>query len=162
MNFNMIKRFSAFILLCVAQAASSAMLLPAISQGQILSRGDLFGPGAPPPMAGIEIGIGQHSEMGILACDCNSTFTGGTGKGLIGSLFFELPLDYEWAIGVKAGIDFKNFSTVTALTEIVVVVHADSQTSTQPLYVNRTANIKTTYLDFAPYVQYQFFRMGPF
>ena len=112
---------------------------------------------------GIEIGVGQHSEMGTADCDCGSQFTGGTGTGLIGSLFFELPLDYEWAIGVKAGIDFKNFSTTSNVSQVVVVVPpSGSNPDTTALPVNLVANIKTTYLDFAPYVQYQFFRMGPF
>ncbi len=122
-----------------------------------------FGPGAPPPLAGIEIGIGQHAEIGTLDCDCGSSFKSGSGDGLVASLFFELPLDYSWAIGIKAGIDFKNFSTVAPATDLVVVAAPNSsQDTTLPMNVSRTANIKTTYLDFAPYAQYQFFRMGPF
>jgi hypothetical protein len=74
---------------------------PAV-KGQILSRGNLFGPGAPPPMVGIEIGLGQHTEQGNLACDCGANFSGGTGTGLLGNLLFELPLDYDWAVGIKA------------------------------------------------------------
>ncbi len=159
-GFEIIKRFSAlalvwgFAMLCLPMGTAHA---------QLLSRGDLFGPGAPPPLAGIEIGFGQHSEMGALDCDCGSQFTGGTGTGLLGSLFFELPLDYQWAIGIKAGIDFKNFSTTTPLNDVVAVqVPNVSTPDTAVLPVTRTANVKTTYLDFAPYVQYQFFRMGPF
>jgi Outer membrane protein beta-barrel domain len=150
-----IKRFALMLLLTVGWMPSA--------QAQILSRGDLFGPGAPPPLVGIEIGVGQHSEIGIADCDCGSTFSGGTGTGLIGSLFFELPLDYEWAIGIKGGIDFKNFSTTENVNELVVVQPSDSaQPISANINDNHTAIIKTTYLDFAPYVQYQFFRMGPF
>jgi hypothetical protein len=158
MKYKMIKRFSVLVILvCVAQAS-----LPAMSSAQIISHGDLFGPGAPPPLAGIEIGIGQHSEMGTAICTCNSIFTGGNGKGLLASLFFELPLDYEWAIGVKGGIDFKNFSTTSNVPQVVVVEENSNNSETTTLPVNLVANIKTTYLDFAPYAQYQFFRMGPF
>lgn len=82
------------------------------------------------------------------------------GHGTDRLVAFQLPLDYEWAIGIKGGIDFKNFSTTQNVNENVVVV-ADS---TYPANINdnHTAVIKTTYLDFAPYLQYQFFRMGPF
>ncbi len=101
--------------------------------------------------------------MGTAVCTCNSLFAGGSGTGLIGSLFFELPLDYEWAIGIKGGIDFKNFSTTENMNETVVVVPSDSSTPIAAnINDNHVAIIKTTYLDFAPYVQYQFFRMGPF
>ena len=101
--------------------------------------------------------IRKWELLSVLATPC---FSGGSGTGLIGSLLFELPLDYEWAIGIKGGIDFKNFSTTQNVNENVVVV-ADS---TYPANINdnHTAVIKTTYLDFAPYLQYQFFRMGPF
>ena len=112
-------------------------------------------------MFGIEIGFGQHSEMGTLDCNCGSTFPDGTGTGLLGSLFFELPIDYEWAIGIKGGIDFKNFSTTTNVNEVAVLELPDSNHAVS-VNDNRVANVKTTYLDFAPYVQYQFFRIGPF
>jgi hypothetical protein len=157
MKYKMIKRFSALLLLVIVAQAS----LPA-ARAQILSRGDLFGPGAPPPLVGIEIGLGQHAEMGNLLCSCGSTFTGGTGKGLLAQIFFELPLDYEWAIGIKGGIDFKNFSTTTSANEVVNVQLPDSGNETARVYDLNTANIKTTYIDFAPYAQYQFYRMGPF
>jgi hypothetical protein len=135
---------------------------PAV-KGQILSRGNLFGPGAPPPMVGIEIGLGQHTEQGNLACDCGANFSGGTGTGLLGNLLFELPLDYDWAIGVKAGIDFKNFSTTGIVNDVVIVEPANtSQYDTVSMNISRVGTIKATYLSFAPYVQYQFFRMGPF
>jgi hypothetical protein len=135
---------------------------PAV-KGQILSRGNLFGPGAPPPMVGIEIGLGQHTEQGNLACDCGANFSGGTGTGLLGNLLFELPLDYDWAIGVKAGIDFKNFSTTGVVNDVVIVEPANSsQYDTVSMNISRVGTIKATYLSFAPYVQYQFFRMGPF
>jgi len=149
-----------YILLLLATAAAFPYRE---AHAQLLSRGNLFGPGAPPPMIGIEIGFGQHTEQGNLACDCGSNFTGGTGTGFIGNLLFELPLDYDWAIGIKGGIDFKNFKTTTIVNDIVVVEPSNSsQYDTTSMFVNRIGTIKATYLSFAPYVQYQFFRMGPF
>ncbi len=161
MKYKIMKRFSALILL----AGMAQAFLPVTSaHAQILSRGDLFGPGAPPPMVGIEIGIGKHAEIGTLDCSCGSQFTGGTGTGLLGSLFFELPIDYEWTIGIKAGIDFKNFSTTSPAEEQVVVPIPKTVNEDTNLLVSdsRIGSVKTTYIDFAPYVQYQFFRMGPF
>ncbi len=162
MKYELTNRISILALLVLALG-----LLPRlapVAHAQILSRGNLFGPGAPPPMAGIEIGFGQHAEQGNLQCDCGSNFTTGTGTGLLGSLLFELPLDYTWAIGIKGGVDFKNFSTNGTINEVVIVIPPDPQLQpdTTAMYVQRTGKITATYLGFAPYVQYQFFRMGPF
>ena len=133
-------------------------------RAQIISHGDLFGPGAPPPMVGIELGLGQHSQIGTMQCTCNSLFSGGNGKGFIGSLFFELPIDYEWAVGIKGGIDFKNFSTTTSAgTNIdTVVFEQGGRDSAVEISDYQNLSVKTTYFNVAPYVQYQFFRMGPF
>lgn len=135
--------------------------LPA-AHAQILSRGNLFGPGAPPPMAGVEIGFGQHTQQGTLDCNCGALFNGGTGTGVLGSLLFELPLDYEWAIGIKTGVDFKNFKTTTNLAEDVIVELPNGDTAPVNMVMTRIGQLKATYFDVAPYGQYQFFRMGPF
>ncbi|MFI5201755.1 MAG: outer membrane beta-barrel protein, partial [Candidatus Kapaibacterium sp.] len=149
------------LLTILAWWAASA---PPTAQAQILSRGNLFGPGATPPMVGIEIGFGQHAEQGNLLCDCGANFKTGTGTGLLGSLLFELPLTYEWAVGIKAGIDFKNFNTDANENEVVIIVPSgnSSELDTVSMYVHRTGKVTATYLGFTPYVQYQFFRMGPF
>lgn len=158
MKYEMKKHILAPMLLLVA----AVFCAPAV-KAQILSRGNLFGPGAPPPMAGIEIGFGQHAEQGNLHCDCGADFASGTGTGLIGSVLFELPLDYEWAIGVKANIDFKNLTTSENLNQTVIVVQRNStQLDTLDMYLQRIGKITATYVGFAPYAQYQFFRMGPF
>src|SRR4051812_30058623 len=96
----LVKRTSFAIVLCGGMYASN-------SQAQILSHGDLFGPGAPPPMIGIELGLGTHQQQGTYNAACGCTFANGSGEGFLGNLVFELPLDYEWALGAKAGIDFK-------------------------------------------------------
>jgi hypothetical protein len=150
MKHKIMNRFCIPALCCIALA-----FVPARGYAQILSRGDLFGPGAPPPMVGIEIGVGQHSEMGTADCDCGAQFTGGNGTGLIGSLLFELPLDYAWAIGIKGGIDFKNFTTTNnQYDQVILPIPNTSILDTTSVPVNRVADIKTTYLDFAPYLQY--------
>jgi hypothetical protein len=132
------------------------------AHAQILSRGNLFGPGAPPPMVGVEIGFGQHAQQGTLDCNCGALFNGGTGTGLLGSLLFELPIDYEWAVGIKGGIDFKNFQTTTNLAENAIVELTNGDTAPVNMVMTRIGKLKATYLDIAPYGQYQFFRMGPF
>ena len=43
-------------------------------RAQILSRGDLFGPGAPPPMIGVELGLGTHSQNGKFRQSANANF----------------------------------------------------------------------------------------
>jgi|SRR5665213_2334941 len=161
MKHEMKNRFSALTVLMLVTIACWAA--PPAAHAQILSRGNLFGPGATPPLVGVEIGFGQHAEQGNLHCDCGADFQSGTGTGLLGSLLFELPLDYEWAIGIKTSIDFKNLTTNENLNQTVIVVQQNSTIyDTVPMYVQRIGKITATYLSFAPYAQYQFFRMGPF
>ena len=139
------------------------ILSPVSADAQFLSHGDLFGPGAPPPMIGIEVGLGKHAQQGTFNANCFCTFQNGTGTGFMGSLVFEVPLDYEWAIGVKGGIDFKNTTSTTPVFDTVVISATGSQNDTLPsLLINRIGDVKTTYLALSPYIQYQFFRMGPF
>jgi hypothetical protein len=145
----------------VAMAAIAAFQTR--SDAQILSRGDLFGPGAPPPMVGIEFGLGKHQQQGTFDADCGCTFENGTGTGFLGNLLFELPLDYEWALGIKAGIDFKNTTSRRAVFDTAVIEFPEEESDTvSALGFDRVGDVKATYLNFSPFVQYQFFRMGPF
>lgn len=139
-----------------------ALFVPAIGHAQIISRGDLFGPGAPPPFAGVEVGLGKHAQQGFFDASCGCKFENGEGSGLIASAFFELPLDYEWAIGLKGSFDAKNTSSAVSLNDTAVVQDNSGHTDTAVLNVNRTSAISTRYIVVAPYAQYQFFRMGPF
>jgi hypothetical protein len=133
------------------------------ASAQLLSSGDLFGPGAPPPMLGIEIGLGEHQQLGTFDCDCGSSFGQGSGTGFLGSILFELPIDYEWAVGFKGSIDFKNISSTIGTNDTVVFNDPLDQKVTIPVFpMDRNAYVQTTYVDLTPYVQYQFFRMGPF
>jgi hypothetical protein len=133
------------------------------ANAQILSSGDLFGPGAPPPIVGIEVGVGEHQQQGTFDCDCGASFGVGSGSGFLGSLVFELPIDYSWAIGIKGGIDFKNITGTIGVIDTAIINDVANQNDTiDALSLNRVAYVKTTYLNFSPYVQYQFFRMGPF
>lgn len=137
--------------------------LASISEAQILSRGDLLGPGAPPPMVGIEFGLGKHQQQGTYNADCGCVFEDGTGTGFMGNLLFELPLDYEWALGIKAGMDFKNTTSHRAVFDTAVIEFAQDESDTvSALGFDRVGDVKATYLNFSPFVQYQFFRMGPF
>ncbi len=151
--------------LLVIVAATVLGLRPA--HAQMLSRGDLFGPGAPPPMVAIEVGLGKHQQQGTYDAACGCTFQDGTGSGLFGSIAFELPLDYEWAIGLKGGIDFKNTASTTAITDQAIISNPNTGTTDtgytlSGMSIDRVGTVKTTYAVLNPYVQYQFFRMGPF
>ncbi|HET6401597.1 MAG TPA: hypothetical protein VFH95_09380 [Candidatus Kapabacteria bacterium] len=162
MTYEMTKRFGTLMRASAAMLLLFAWCAPSTAHAQILSRGNLFGPGAPPPMVGVEIGFGQHAQQGTLDCNCGALFTGGTGTGLLGSVLFELPVNYEWAIGIKGGIDFKNFKTTTDLPENVIVELPNGDTAPVNMVMTRLGQLKATYFDVAPYGQYQFFRMGPF
>jgi hypothetical protein len=132
------------------------------ANAQIISHGDLFGPGAPPPQFGVELGLASHHQAGtyLAACDCE--FVGGTGTGFIGNIFFELPLNYEWVIGLKAGINFMNTSSRTSIREQAFILYQGGSDSEGTVTFDRVGDIKTTYLTFTPFVKYQFFRLGPF
>src|SRR5438094_642147 len=85
----MFKRTSFALLVALGPGGAST------SHAQILSHGDLFGPGAPPPMVGIELGVGKHTQQGTYLAACGCTFQNGSGAGFMGNLVFELPLDYD-------------------------------------------------------------------
>jgi hypothetical protein len=115
-------------------------------------------------MIGLEVGLGTHQQQGTYDASCGCTFESGTGTGFLGSLVFELPLDYEWAVGLKGGIDFKNTSGTKHVIDTAIIVDQtnDEIDTLTPWDLNRIGNVKTTYVNFTPFVQYQFFRMGPF
>jgi hypothetical protein len=151
-----LKFFAALPLLALSFFASPG-------KAQIISRGDLFGPGAPPPMFGVEIGLGKHSQQGSFQASCGCTFDQGDGNGILGDLFFELPIDYEWAVGLKAGYDHKHVTSNAVVSEVAVVQDAAGNTDTAIFSdIGRTSSVTTKYIIVEPYAQYQFFRMGPF
>jgi hypothetical protein len=138
-------------------AASSA-------DAQLFSRGDLFGPGALPPMFSIEGGFGQHVQSGTFDCDCGATFEGQSANGFLANLMYELPLDYSWVIGLKGGIDFKGLkgSQVKNETVVVTVAPKDDTLLIRNVNIDRTDKVDLTYLGFSPFIKYQFSRVGPF
>lgn len=134
------------------------------AQAQLLSRGDLFGPGALPPMLSIEGGFGMHSEQGSYQAECDCEFKDQRGNGFLGNIMYELPLDYTWVIGVKGGIDFKkNKGSVLLREEAVIRDEANGDS----LYLDtrtfdRVGEISANYIGFSPFIKYQFARIGPF
>src|SRR5207237_9698023 len=104
-----------------------------------------------------------HAQQGSFLASCGCSFENGTGNGFMVAALFELPIDYEWAIGLKAGVDWKNTSGTVPQTEKAVIQYGFGDTVTvNDLAVDRKSTVSTTYVNVAPYVQYQFFRMGPF
>lgn len=147
----------------ITLAILTLTLLTSVAQGQILSRGDLFGPGAPPARAGVELGVGLNRQEGTFLAACNCEFADGKGTGFIANLVFELPLSYDWAISFKAGIN-----AMSTASDVVIVDNAtiryepgDSIASVK-IKFNRHGDVSATYLTFIPGVKYQFFRGGPF
>lgn len=130
---------------------------------QILSRGDFFGPGSLPPTVGVELGLGLHRQEGSFQAICDCNFTGGTGQGLLAALTFNLPLDYEWSVGLKAGIDFKGFKTETFLIENGILRYqVNDSPATVRVKFRRNGDVSATYFTVAPAIKYQFLRGGPF
>jgi hypothetical protein len=143
------------------------MLLVAPLRAQILSRGDLFGPGAPPPMIGVELGLGQHMQNGTFQAICQCEFAQATGIGFLAGLLFELPVSYQWTFGLGVKFDFKGYTAVTSVTDQVSVTYTSSipghdSVSSGQLPLERDGKIKETFLVLAPFIRYEFFRNGPF
>ena len=144
---------------------SGASFVAQDANAQLFSRGDLFGPGALPPMFSIEGAFGQHIQGGSYDCDCGAVFTGQTDNGFLANLMYELPLDYSWVIGLKGGIDFKGLKGDRIMNEDMVVTWRNAGDSlsldlNEP--INRTVTVNLTYVGFTPFVKYQFARVGPF
>ncbi|HYM20786.1 MAG TPA: outer membrane beta-barrel protein [Candidatus Kapabacteria bacterium] len=136
------------------------------THAQILSTGDLFGPGAPPPMIGVELGLGSHIQQGTYQASCQCTFSGGSFSGFLGGLLFELPLDYEWTIGMGLKFDFKGLNNSTIVkdnTAIEVLAgSSDSVVYVNGLAYNRIGTVRETFFSIDPFVRYEFYRNGPF
>lgn len=142
----------------------SALFLTKDADAQILSRGDLFGPGALPPMLSIEGGFGMHTQSGSFLAACQCEFDQQKGNGFLLNLMYELPLDYTWVIGLKGGVDFKKTLGRVEKNENAVVRFEGKQDSLAiaNLRFDRNGTISATYAGFAPFVKYQFARLGPF
>ncbi|MDP4230800.1 MAG: outer membrane beta-barrel protein [Bacteroidota bacterium] len=139
------------------------LLLAAPLHGQILSRGDLFGPGAPPPMIGVELGLGSHQQNGTFQAICKCEFPAASGTAFLGGLLFELPVSYEWTFGLGVKVDFKGYSSSTTVNDTATVTNnATAEVGSGSFYFQRNGSIKETFLVFAPFVRYEFFRNGPF
>ena len=132
-------------------------------RAQILSRGDLFGPGAPPPMIGIELGLGSHMQSGTFQAICQCEFASGSGNGFLGGLLFELPVSYEWTFGFGIKFDFKNFTTSRVIHDTAVITYVEKDSiASGPFGFTRIGSVKETFLVLAPFIRYEFFRNGPF
>ncbi|MFI5263388.1 MAG: outer membrane beta-barrel protein [Candidatus Kapaibacterium sp.] len=143
------------------------MVLAAPLEAQILSRGDLFGPGAPPPMIGVELGLGQHTQNGTFQAICQCQFSNASGNGFLAGLLFELPVSYEWTIGLGVKFDFKGYTATTNVLETATVTFSsptnpNDSVSTGGLGIERDAKIRETFLVLAPFLRYEFARNGPF
>jgi hypothetical protein len=138
-------------------------MLSAPLQAQILSRGDLFGPGAPPPMIGVELGLGLHTQEGQFQADCGCTFPSGSGNGFLGGLLFELPVSYQWTFGLGLKFDLKGYKTSVFVTDTATIYYtANDSVSRGNIDFQRNGTVKETFFTLAPFVRYDFFRNGPF
>lgn len=143
-----------------------ALLLGCASTGygQILSRGDFFGPGAPPARAGVELGLGLQTQSGSFLADCRCEFPDGKGSGFLANLVFELPVNYELAFSLKAGISFFHTIGDVPINDTATIVFSSPVDSITfgTIKFNRNGDVKATYFMLTPGVRYQFFRGGPF
>jgi hypothetical protein len=148
---------------CIVGLALLLLLAASPLRAQILSRGDLFGPGAPPPMIGVELGIGTHIQDGTFQAICKCQFDGGSGNGFIGGLLFELPISYEWTFGIGLKFDFKSFTTTANVQDTATITNSvTNDVASGSSTYERDGSVKETFLVVAPFVRYEFFRNGPF
>jgi hypothetical protein len=141
----------------------AALFVPS-AQAQLLSRGDLFGPGAPPPMIGVELGLGMHSQMGTYRAACQCEFTDGSQSGFLGGLLFELPLSYEWTVGLGAKFDFGGLNNSTLISDTATIRFDNPLDSVAYgiIKFQRLGTVRMTTLILNPFVKYEFYRGGPF
>lgn len=133
------------------------------ADAQILSRGDLFGPGAPPPLLGPEVGFGANSQIGSFNALCNCEFAEGKGAAFLLGGLYELPLDYNWAIGAKLNYNSRRTtSNVIKREKSVLTSIANDSSFTGTITFERVGNVVTNYATIVPYVRYAFYRNGPF
>lgn len=148
----------------IAGLALVILLSAPALRAQILSRGDLFGPGAPPPMIGVELGFGQHLQTGTYQAICQCEFpSGAAGIGFLGGLLFELPVSYEWTFGLGLKFDFKGYvSTVDVVDQATIRYLPGDSVSSGSFPLQREGTIKETFFVIAPFARYEFFRNGLF
>jgi hypothetical protein len=147
----------------ISLAVLAVIMFTSATYAQIFSRGDLLGPGAPPARAGVELGIGLNRQEGTFQAACQCEFADGKGTGFIGNLVFELPLNYDWAVTFKVGMNAMSTSSDELVVDNATIRYepGDSLASGQ-IKFNRHGDVSTSYLTFLPGVKYQFFRGGPF
>ena len=127
------------------------------------SRGDLFGPGAPPPMIGVELGLGFHQQLGTFEASCRCEFSGCSGTGFLGGLLFELPVNYEWTFGLGAKFDFKTLNCTTSVKDTATVTFSENNNvASGTFFFERDGSVKETFLTLAPFIRYELARNGPF
>src|SRR5579883_509648 len=100
---------------------AAVLSMPQNVGAQILSRGDMFAPGAPPPLIGIELGLGAHRQQGTYQAACLCTFSDGSESGFLGGLLFELPLDYTWTVGLGMKFDFSGLNNSTLVSDVAAL-----------------------------------------
>ena len=101
------------------------ILAPSL-RAQLLSGGNGIAPGAPPPMVGVELGLGLHTQGGTFQASCNCEFASGSGAGFLGGLLFDLPLDYEWTVGIGAKFDLIKYSSTTNVVDQATITYNNS------------------------------------
>ena len=109
---------------------------------------------------GVELGGGRHLQRGSFTAPCGCTFSGGVGDGFMGALYFELPALPGLSAGVKAGVDYKQFTSAHSWTTGQTYRIDSNQIGSITLEDN--ADIRTTYLILEPYARYRLFSTPAF
>lgn len=157
MNLRLMKRIIVVLVVLAVSLGAER------SNAQLLSRGDLFGPGAPPAMIGVELGLGIHQQQGTYQAACNCEFNDGSMTGFLGGLLFELPINYEWTVGLGLKFDFKGLNNSTITQDTATLQDLSSDTITNGiLYMHRIGEVRETFMTINPFIRYEFYRNGPF
>jgi hypothetical protein len=92
---------------------------------------------------GVELGAGYDIQGGTFTAPCACPYSGGSGYALRGAISYDLVSLFGLSIGVKPGVDYKQFSSAHTYTN-----------ASGTFSVRDSANISQTYLTFEPYVRY--------
>ena len=110
---------------------------------------------------GFEFGYGADYQQGSFPSSgfFDGLFDNGKGSGLMGAIFFEMPVSRSFSVGLRAGINSESTSQTQQKSESAIVVDPDTIMN---VLVNQTADVDVSYLSISPQIYFRPFETGLF
>jgi hypothetical protein len=110
---------------------------------------------------GFELGAGQTVQQGSFVAPCGCTFSLGSGSDYNVSLLYERQFEPKFFLGIKAGIDAKQFlsSHIYDFPSPTSAMTSSGNIETFSNFsIQDNGQVSTTYITFEPYARYKLFR----